>query len=156
MRLALVRQSTGPQGTLSRGSLDIRESGPEWDFLELPWHGNAPNISCIPAGSYHAAMLYSARFGRALYHLTDVPGRTLIEIHNLNWCGDVALGWHSDSDGCLGIGQEVGTLTPVGDNARPQLALLYSRLALQDFHNATQGQPLDVEVLWMTGISPER
>ncbi len=51
--------------------------------IELPWHENVRNISCIPEGTYPLAKGYSKRFG---WHILvrDVPMRSAILIHPAN------------------------------------------------------------------------
>jgi hypothetical protein len=145
MLLTLTRQGTTDQGTVGRAVLD---TGEEWDTLELPWRGNLPLISCIPAGNYVASMTWSNRFARMLYELGDVPNRTTIRIHSGNWAGDTEHGWRTDVDGCILLGEEVGEI-------EGQLALLRSRIALNDFHAATHGMPFDLVIQWMMGANPE-
>jgi len=158
MKLTITRTSMGDQGTPGRAVLDVGVAA--FCSLELPWRGNAHEISCIPAGVYDAAWLYSEHFGRNVYHLLNVPNRTTIEIHKFNWAGDAALGWVSNSEGCIGLGQQLGKMAPPpdvpsGEPHEPQLALLYSLIALTDFHRLTQGQPLTVVMQWADGANPE-
>ena len=56
--------------------------------LEDPWLDNAPNVSCIPLGTYPCAMTKSARFGRVMPQLLAVPGRGGIRIHGGNTTAD--------------------------------------------------------------------
>ena len=51
---------------------------------------------CIPEGTYACQLRDSARFGRKLYGVMDVPGRTDIEIHMGNTV--------SDTHGCVLLG----------------------------------------------------
>jgi hypothetical protein len=51
--------------------------------IELPWHFNHPNVSCVPEGRYLLKQRYSPKF-HAHLHLTDVPGRSLILMHPAN------------------------------------------------------------------------
>jgi hypothetical protein len=64
--------------------------------LELPWKDDAPNVSCIPLGTYTVKMMYSPHFKRDMPHVLGVPGRTDILFHNGN---------HDyDSLGCVILG----------------------------------------------------
>lgn len=54
----------------------------------------------IPEGKYPLVMRPSAKFGRLMPHIENVPGRTGIEIH----CGNHV----SDSEGCILIGMQLG------------------------------------------------
>lgn len=51
--------------------------------IELPWHGNARNISCIPEGRYRLKKRFSKKFK---WHVSieDVPGRSAILFHAAN------------------------------------------------------------------------
>ena len=48
--------------------------------LELPWRDNAPQVSCIPEGSYDVAARHTDKFGLH-YHVQNVPGREWILFH---------------------------------------------------------------------------
>ena len=79
MQLTIIRTSF-PQGT--NGLLFI--NGVFQCFtIELPWHNNMPQQSCIPLGKYLLLKRWTAERG---YHLllADVPGRALILIHPAN------------------------------------------------------------------------
>jgi hypothetical protein len=75
--------------------------------LELPWRNNAPDVSCIPAGTYGVALAWSKKFARLTPHLFGVPGRSYIEIHPGNWTENTA--------GCILPGT-VATSTGVGNS----------------------------------------
>lgn len=47
--------------------------------LERPWLDNAPNVSCIPEGTYIVKRDKEGRF--QFYSVENVPGRTFIEFH---------------------------------------------------------------------------
>jgi hypothetical protein len=51
--------------------------------IELPWHGNQRNISCIPEGVFEVVPRYSKKFKNHLI-LKNVPGRSLILFHPAN------------------------------------------------------------------------
>lgn len=71
--------------------------------IELPWVDNKNDVSCIPPGdpgqTIEYAMRYtmSRRFGKMLWEVTGVEGRTGIRIHAGNFAGPKL----SDSEGCL-------------------------------------------------------
>lgn len=48
--------------------------------LEPPWKDNAPNISCIPVGTYRCDTFISPTF-KLTWKLESVPGRSDIEFH---------------------------------------------------------------------------
>ncbi|MCY4431583.1 MAG: DUF5675 family protein [Rhodospirillales bacterium] len=125
MRALLLRDSSSDPGALGVLSADGLE-GPI-HILELPWRRNAPNRSCIPAGSYTVIPHVSPRFGTCLLVMA-VPGRSHILFHSGNVAGDVDLGWRTHSKGCLLPGTRSGWLDIGG---RRQDAVLASRTALR-------------------------
>ena len=78
--------------------------------LELPWRGNARNVSCIPEGSYAAHKSLSTKFGHCI-RLNHVPDRDAILVHAGNTL--------SDTHGCILVGLDIN---PSG--------LVHSKLAL--------------------------
>jgi hypothetical protein len=147
--LTILRTATGDEGTQSKVTLD---GGGAWLGLELPWRDNHVGLSCIPAGEYKAALLYSPDFARPLYHVLAVPGRTSILIHPGNWAGDVMKGLKSDVKGCILLGHSFGTLAVSGPTG--QLALIASGMAVSEFMAVARGEPLDVVVTWAEGVNP--
>lgn len=67
---------------------------------ELPWRGNLPDVSCIPDGRYWVEP-YNSPAHPGVWHVTNVPGRSNILIHNGN-CPEV------DSEGCILVGDCFG------------------------------------------------
>lgn len=76
------------------GTLEI--DGKYFVSGERIWLDNKRNISCIPIGSYHARKRYSKKYGNHI-ELLDVPNRSLILIHSMNFPP-------TQSQGCIGIG----------------------------------------------------
>lgn len=111
--------------------------------LELPWRANAPRVSCIPAGTYRAAVVQSPKFGR-VYMLHGVPGRSAILIHPANLAGDRSLGFDTQLEGCIALGERFGALRNAA--GRLQRAVLVSRPAVRNFMAATGGQPILLEI----------
>jgi len=64
--------------------------------LELADKNNAPKISCIPKGSYKVVRRFSQKYGNH-FHITDVPNRSFILIHNGNY--------HTQILGCVLVGK---------------------------------------------------
>jgi hypothetical protein len=151
MELHIVREKSADEGTFGIATFN----GLSWHSLELPWRGNAPNISCIPAGIYKALVEHSDRFARLIYKLQDVLARSDVEIHPANWAGNVDAGWHSDLEGCITLGMGVAELTPNVPGALAQLAVTSSGTAINQFMTATQGLPITVRIEWKDGESPE-
>jgi hypothetical protein len=52
--------------------------------IELPWHENLPNRSCIPEGEYFIQKRHSKKFGWHL-EIIQVPDRSLILFHPANY-----------------------------------------------------------------------
>ena len=106
-----------PNGTL--GVIDLE--GERFWSIERPWLDNAPNISCIPTGTYGLGWRVSPRFGET-WHVKDVPDRTHILIHVANYSKDV--------QGCIGLGTSL-----MGDT----IAVASSKNAVKRFEELTEG-----------------
>lgn len=91
--------------------------------LELPWHGNSRNISCIPAGNYSAKKYQSPKFGTVIL-IEDVPNRSMIEIHAGNYTRQI--------QGCILVGDGIkyldGDSIPDVTNSKKTLAKLLDKL----------------------------
>lgn len=105
------------------GELASDDGKEHYVTLELPWHENQHNISCIPAGTYTAERFFSPHHGYVVFRLLNVPGRDFVELHIANLPCDLL--------GCIGIGQQFGhvekTTGEKGDG------ILASRAAFQSF-----------------------
>jgi hypothetical protein len=73
--------------------------------VELPWKDNQVRISCIPAGTYKVVPRRSPKYGEHL-HILDVPGRSLILIHQANYVHQLL--------GCIAVGQSRADLNGDG------------------------------------------
>lgn len=144
IRISLVRTQTGDEGTLGVLGVDhlVFQSG------ELPWRGNKPKVSCIPAGIYQVRWEFSQRFQRSLYEIKEVPERDECKFHAANFMGDELKGFRSELNGCIALGMSVGKL-------REQKALLSSRAAMNLFEGHLRGKPFELELRWAEGINPE-
>lgn len=91
--------------------------------LELPWRKNERNTSCVPAGVYDIVLEPSAAFGRDLWELKDVPGRSEVKIHAANFTAQLR--------GCIAPALE---LRDINSDGIPDAA--NSRLALAALHEA--------------------
>lgn len=100
-RLTLRRVRTGDAGTFGRLQIP---GGRELVTGELPERGNAPNISCIPAGIYRLKPVYSPHFKRLLYGVMAVPDRTHVLLHAANLMGDKSKNLQCELDGCIAPG----------------------------------------------------
>jgi hypothetical protein len=101
----LTRQrqtADGTYGVLTVGGEQIAYT------LELPWRDNHPETSCVPAGTYPVTLEFSPHFGRVLWELRGVPGRSECKFHPANvpseLRGCIALGdAFADFDGVEGV-----------------------------------------------------
>lgn len=140
-RAVLTSSPSTDEGTFGMMVLD---DGSDMHTLELPWRDNAPQISCIPAGTYLCELVWSPRFKTQLYGLRNVPQRSDILIHWANWAGDRAKGWKSELQGCIAPGVAVGVLN--NHAGHPQRAVIQSRRALHDLMAWAAGQPFELEI----------
>jgi hypothetical protein len=131
----LTRNETGDSGTF--GVL-VTDSSFTCHTGELPWKGNQEDISCVPEGIYVVTYRYSIKNGMC-YHLENVPGRTVIEIHAANFCGDISKGLKSDLLGCIAPGLDVGMLSG-------QKAILNSRQALDKLESALNYETFELTI----------
>jgi hypothetical protein len=151
-RLVIERlrdSATEAQGILGTAEL-YHPAGIElWSgfSIELPWRDNVHEISCVPEGIYVAEVVFVQKFNMNLYLLKNVPNRTSCLIHVANWAGDVSKGFRSDVEGCTGLGEGHGMLTPPGHSV-PQLAVTGSGPAIEAFMKAANGAPIEVEYKW--------
>jgi hypothetical protein len=99
----LHRTLTDGHGTLGR----FWVGGFQAWMLEPRWRDNAPNISCIPAGTYDVVPRKSVKYGRH-YHILNVPGRSWILQHAGNLAGDLDAGLRTHTAGCQLSGDKHG------------------------------------------------
>lgn len=130
----LQRYKTSDQGTF--GTLNIGTSN--FATGELPWRDNQPGKSCIPAGMYIANPFNSLTHGPC-YKLTNVPGRTDVELHVGNFCGNTDEGYKSDVLGCIILGNVCTIL-------EGQLAVADSVIAYKRFLSVLGGDTLHIEI----------
>lgn len=138
MKAYLYRTESGDEGTFGYFVLDDLW----WFSLELPWRNNAPNISCIPAGSYRVERRYSPHFRRELYWVRHVKNRSFILIHPANFAGDESLGWQSHLQGCITLGKVKGEA--VNKFGIMQKCVFRSREAVSELELALGSKPFDL------------
>lgn len=131
----LTRLQTGNEGTFGRISVD----GVSYYSGELPDRDNAPNVSCIPKGSYPCIWTYSEKLKRKAYLVQNVKGRAGIRIHSANFMGDDSKGFKRQLNGCIALGEKIGQIDG-------QRALLLSKPAVRKFEDLMQGQPFILEI----------
>lgn len=133
--VALYRTETGDHGTFGIWVAD----GLSCFTAELPWRENAVGLSCIPAGRYEVRVRRSPRYG-AIYHVTNVEGRTWILAHWGNLAGDVQKGFKTHVQGCILLGSALGFISK-------QRAVLNSRLTVKKFMRHMNNQPFMLTVV---------
>lgn len=131
----LTRGHSSDQGTFGR----IEAPGFSAYTGEQPWRDNAARVSCIPEGDYPVIWTLSPRLRRDTYRLQNVPGRSGVLIHSANLMGDASAGWVSQLQGCIALGEVLGSI-------RGQAALLRSKPAVRRFESAMNRQPFLLEI----------
>lgn len=137
--VTLTRMETSDEGTFGK----LRFGLVRMYTGELPWRGNAVNVSCIPPGDYVCEPYLSPRFGPC-FRLQFVPQRTGILIHKGNWCGDSYRGYRSDVEGCILVGQ-------VRDFLSHQDTVSQSGAAMKELLDAMGDQPFTLRIIDATG-----
>lgn len=135
--VVLTRTETDDSGTFGLWQSD---SGFQCYTGELPWLNNAPNISCIPSGTYECKIIASPKHGRC-YQVESVPNRTMVEIHKGNFCGNGDKGLKSDVEGCIIVGRAI-------DEIAGQKAVISSSDALQSLMADLDGAAFALTVEW--------
>lgn len=132
--LTLLRINTSDQGTLGR----VIGDGFSCYSLELPWRDNRVGESCIPPGEYEVKAHRSKRY-RNSFWLKSVPGRSAILIHAGNVAGARAMGYLSNSKGCILLGLRHGFLYG-------QKAVLLSQIVIDELAAHFPSVPFTLEI----------
>ena len=108
-------------------------AGTDYDCVELPDLDNKSNVSCIPTGRYPVFWTWSPAFGRYMYQICNVKGRTGIRIH----------GGHDvdNTQGCQILGFGVGDADKDG-----KIGVLNSAKAVKQFEDEMQRKPFYLEI----------
>ncbi len=112
--------------------------------IELPWKDNQRDISCIPVGRYDV-IPYNSPLHGSVFLVKAVPDRGSIEFHILNWAGDAALGYRTDSEGCIGVGTSIGEIAG-------QTAILRSASAMKLLLGYCDGDGFSLHIVWQAGL----
>lgn len=132
----LQRFESGNQGTFGR---ILCPGGLELFTGELPWRNNAASISCLPPGKYLTGMTWSPRFKRQMYLLNGTTPRAGIRAHSANFMGDKSLGFKTQLNGCIALGERLGVMDG-------QKALLLSAPAVRRFEAYMNRAPFILEI----------
>lgn len=135
MDATLTRAPSTNQGTFG---MFVMADGTHFHSLELPWLGNANDVSCIPPGVYTCKWIESPKHGEC-YQVMDVPNRDFIEIHSANFGGDKSKGFISELLGCIALGTAIGILDG-------QLAVLNSKMAISIFEQKQAKQDFQLTI----------
>jgi hypothetical protein len=123
-------------------------SAPELNFeclsLELPDRNNTPSRSRIDAGIYSASWEMSPRKKRNTYRLQDKNGRVGVLIHPASFAGDELMGYESDLEGCIALGEKTAVMQL--ENGEFQQILTGSRRAVRKFEQLANGRPLVITI----------
>lgn len=136
MRLMLVRDHYYPDATLGRlyinGGLTCYTLEDTDRRLEDGGE-KIPGQTAIPRGTYPITITQSARFGKPLPLLSDVPGFAGIRIHPGNTS--------ADTEGCILVGTSRAE-NAIG-NSRAAFAKVYELIE----EALTSGEPVEIEVM---------
>jgi hypothetical protein len=152
-KATLTRVETGLEGTFGKLSTD---SAFGCETLELPWRGNAHDISCIPEGVYLVEWDESPAHGFC-YHYRNVPGRDHCLLHAANLAGDIAQGYVAELKGCTAPGITTAIFAagvhPAGE--KHQRGVTGSGVALHALEADMAHQPFELTVVWAPGAKPQ-
>jgi hypothetical protein len=130
MQILLVRHTHYKSCTL--GYLIVE--GVRFATIERPWLNNRSNISCIPKGSYLTHYLAKSGSGKYkdTFHVTNVPGRSGILIHNGNLV--------DHTKGCILLGMKHGVLGG-------EQAVVQSKQAMREFNRVVDKRSFTLRVI---------
>lgn len=99
--------------------------------LELGWHGNAHDISCIPVGIYQCSIRPFR--DTSMYQVLDVPDRTGVFIHPGNFYTDIL--------GCILLG-----VKPADINGDGEIDVTASQVTVGGFMQFMGGKPFTLKI----------
>lgn len=130
-----------PQVTLKRGIDDgvqcqgeLSTGGFICKTLERSFQGNKPNTSAIPPGTYLTKWSFMPSHLMWHYQVTNVPDRSGIFIHGLNY--------YFDSKGCVGLGSGYADL-----NGDGQVDIINSQITLKAFETLMKKQDFTLLII---------
>jgi len=139
VRAKIIRIKQSPNATLGRLFLYKDKDTLLFDCatLELPWKDNQNRISRIPTGTYEARYEWSPHFGRSLWELKGVPGRSEVKFHSANYARQLL--------GCIALGNKHIDIDQDGITD-----VTSSNQTMQRFHKALEneiGNPIQIETI---------
>jgi hypothetical protein len=133
VKLRLERQYCGATETI--GQLYIDDEFECWTLEDVQRESGVkvPGDTCIPPGNYQIAITESARFGRELPLLMDVPMFSGIRIHP----GNTA----ADTEGCILVGSTRNEHS-IGESRKA-----FDKLFIKLMRACAAGDPIEIEVV---------
>lgn len=133
--------NTTPTVTIKRYSDDGKQvlgfltmEGFQCKTLERPWKDNAPNISCIPKGTYNVVWSFSPKFMKYTYEIQNVTGRSGIRIHPANFFFSL--------QGCIALGDSTSDI-----NSDGTVDILNSTVTLDKFQKLLNKKPFILKIV---------
>lgn len=158
MRLQIHRKERIPDGVF--GELFVVGDEADVDVparlqlqtIEDDWRGNAPGISCIPAGLYTLQRTVYHKHGYETFEVVKVPDRARILIHPANT--------EEDLEGCIGVGLRRGKIRvakdeDTGEANRLKDAVVASKEGFRQLMEVMA--PVDqatLEIVWIGDLGP--
>jgi hypothetical protein len=136
LNVRIERHETSDHGTFGK----LVAEGFSCFTGELPDRENRAAVSCIPPRRFGCVWTFSPTFKRFMYLITGVPGRSGVRIHSANLMGDKSLGFKAQLQGCIALGERLGTMDG-------QKALLLSAPAVRRFEMFMAGRPFELEIV---------
>ena len=139
----VTRGQSTPHGIL--GDL-LTGKGLACKTVERPWVDNLQGVSAIPTGRYLCKWQWSNKHNKNLYHVLDVPGRDVIEMHSANVFEQLL--------GCVALGHAVATFTK--DSIHPGVpsvdmqGVTQSVTMMDLFHADMRGADGTQQDFWLT------
>lgn len=162
-RVSITRTETSDHGTFGELKTD---SGFSCYTVELPWRGNAHDVSCIlpapedPPLALQVALVDSPAHGR-VYGI-PAQDRNNVLMHPYNLAGDILKGLVAQALGCVGLGRSIDTF-PKGTKlngilphgalglvtlAQDQQGVTSSKDAVSGFMADLAGEAFELTILW--------
>ncbi|MGI0059599.1 MAG: DUF5675 family protein [Nitrosotalea sp.] len=121
---------------------------------ECPWRDNKEGISCVPDSAnsegYLVKLTKTTKHPDGIFMLQNVLNRFACEIHIGNFCGAIDLGYQSDVEGCIILGQKLGqTMTTKLVNNKLQDAVLESTSAFNNFMKHMNGEDFYLKITYL-------
>jgi len=149
-RVVLTRTKEATRGQGTFGVLRVVDENGNTVYScntgELPDHQNKTGISRVMMDTYRCDWTVSKKFPNGTFELEDKHGREGVRIHIGNWCGDVALGWRSDVEGCILLGTAQEVRVCIKNFGRSQEGVFNSTVAFNEFNRIMGKRPFTLVI----------